>query len=228
MKTLPETQSVKAFSALSQVAKPVVEQPRSATRAVSQLPTATQHLSNLARLVSTRVAPYIAYQVQRGGRAGVMGIALIIFSLVCFVSANSPLRNQLADLQTEISTAHASQVVADTVVREVPSKTLISNLPSRAELPAVTEQIVARADAAGLALEQGSYEVKVVGSGEIARASLTFPVHGGYPNIRRFIDETLAVIPGAALDGLQLQRKEIGAAEIDAEIRFAVYLRNAA
>jgi hypothetical protein len=32
-------------------------------------------------------------------------------------------------------------------------------------------------------------------------------------------------VPGAAVDGLRLERKDIGAAEIDADIRFAVYVR---
>jgi len=54
---------------------------------------------------------------------------------------------------------------------------------------------------------------------------MTFPVHARYPDIRRFVDTTLATLPGAAVDGLRLERKDVAAAEIDADIRFALYLR---
>jgi len=55
---------------------------------------------------------------------------------------------------------------------------------------------------------------------------MTFPVHGRYPDIRRFIDGTLATVPGVGVEGLRLERKDIAAPEVDAEIRFALYLRN--
>jgi hypothetical protein len=76
-----------------------------------------------------------------------------------------------------------------------------------------------------LALERGTYDLAPMRSGHLVRARMTFPVHGRYPDVRRFVDTTLATIPGAAVDGLRLQRKDIGAVEIDADIRFALYLR---
>ncbi len=102
---------------------------------------------------------------------------------------------------------------------------LVSALPERSALPDITGKIVAQAQAAGIELERGNYDLTVTHSGRLVRARMTFPVHGRYPDIRRFIDSTLATVPGAAVDGLRLERKDIGVAEIDAQIRFAVYVR---
>jgi Tfp pilus assembly protein PilO len=161
---------------------------------------------------------------------GIAGVALLIFSLVYFLSANSPLHGQLAQMRADLSSAQQSQAARRQsgldLTPRVQLQTLVTKLPARAQLPAITEQIIAQAAAAGLALERGTYGVDVVQSGAIARARIVFPVHGSYPDIRAFVDGTLSAVPGAAVDGLRFERKEIGASEVDAEVRFTVYLRN--
>lgn len=198
-------------------------------RTVGRTPGFTPRLSLLMRRVSTEALPYLSHQIQYVGRAGIVGIGLIVFSIVGFLSANSILRAQLLHLRSEYAVAQQSQSDGGGSSREaaagVRAKALISELPSRSDLPMITQRIVEQADAAGLALERGSYDVDIVRSGQIARARLTFPVHGSYPKVRRFIDGTLGAISSATLDGLRLERKEIGAAEIDADIHFAVFLR---
>lgn len=225
MTAIHDDASVVAFPAPSERATQLAEHP---TR-IAQ-PPSTLNLSNLPRLVSTRAMPYLVHQIHYIGRTGVIGITLFVFSTIWFLSANSPLRGQLSEQRAEIAgmqQSHARGAPDGGVSQPAQLTALMSKLPARAELPALTEQIVAQADAAGLALDVGSYDVNVVRSGPIVRARLSFPVHGSYPNIRRFIDGTLATIPGAAVDGLRIERKEIGAAEIDADIRLAVYLKNA-
>lgn len=185
---------------------------------------------SLARRFATGVVPYLSHQAQYVGRVGVIGVALLVFSIVCFLSANSPLRQQIAALRSDLA-----QIQQDQLTRGGSSKgltpaaqlqTFVSGLPARAQLPAITEQIIAQASAAGLVLEQGSYDFTVTQSGKIIRARLSFPLQGTYPSIRQFINGTLAAIPGAAVDGLRLERKTIGLAQVSANISFAVFLRN--
>jgi Tfp pilus assembly protein PilO len=154
-------------------------------------------------------------------------VGLLVFALAFFIGANSPLKSQLAELQSSLEQAQRPRENA----RAAPSpraemQAFMSRLPVRAELPVLTEKIVAAAAGAGIALERGTYDFTVTHSGRLVRARMTFPVHGRYPAIRRFVDQTLATIPGAAVDGLRLERKDIAAAEIDADIRFAIYLRS--
>ncbi len=207
-----------------------VETQSGPARPVAATATAAQQSVAVPGAISTRVITYLAHQAQYVGRVGITGLALLIFSLVCFLSANASLHDQLAQMRAELSSAQQTRLSRSKAGLDLTPRmqlqTLVAKLPARAQLPAITEQIIAQADSAGLALERGSYGVDVVQSGAIARARIVFPVHGGYPNIRSFIDGTLSAVPGAAVDGLRLERKEIGVSEVDAEVRFTVYLRN--
>jgi hypothetical protein len=176
------------------------------------------------------VIPYLSRQVQGVGRAGVAGAALLVFAGAFFVGANSPLKTEIADLRTTLDASR--QVRANPSAEPVSTaqgdmQSFVKHLPPRAELPSLTGKIVAQAAAAGISLERGTYDFTVTHSGNIVRARMSFPVHGRYPDIRHFIDGTLAENPGVAVDGLRFERKDVSAAEIDADIRFAVYLRAA-
>jgi hypothetical protein len=190
---------------------------RPAARAVLQI--------GLSRVGAANIVPYVSRQLQRAGRTGTAGIGLLAFALAFFFGANSPLKSQLTQLQSGVEQARQTRAEA----RAAPApgvESFVSSLPARAELPLLTEKVVAAASAAGIALERGTYSLAPTRTGRLVRVRITFPVHARYPDIRRFVDTTLATIPGAAVDGLRLERKDIAAAEIDAEIRFALYLRD--
>ena len=200
-----------------------------AVRGSSLTPSGVPRARAVRTLMSGSVVPYLSRQVQYAGRSGVAGLALIVFALAFFIGANSPLKNQLIDLQSDIEDAQRPHARAEARAAQSPRAELqafVSRLPARSELPVLTEKIAAQAATAGIALERGTYDFTVTHSGRLVRARMTFPVHGRYLDIRRFVDGTLATIPGAAVDGLRLGRKDIGAAEIDADIRFAIYLRS--
>jgi Tfp pilus assembly protein PilO len=209
---------------------PLVERPASPVWKLPVAPALYSRGRRLARRFATVVVPNLSHRVQYVGRVGVIGVALLVFSVVCFLSANSPLRHQLAGQQSDLAKTQQDQLARHRTGADLTPtaqlQTFVSKLPARAELPAITEQVVAQASAAGLALERGSYDFTVTHSGKIVRARLSFPLQGTYPNIRQFVNRTLAAIPGAAVDGLRLERKTIGSSEISAEVSFAVFLRN--
>ena len=185
----------------------------------------------LANRVSSDALRYLLHRTQYVGRVGVVGIALLIFATAFFVTTNSALRTQSSDLRADLATAQQDAAARRSAGQDAsPTAALllfVSKLPARGELPRITERIVQQAAAAGLVLERGSYDFTVTHSGQIVRARLSFPVQGAYPAIRNFVDGTLVAVPNAAVDGLKLERKNIGSGEIDADIRFAVFLRNA-
>jgi hypothetical protein len=180
--------------------------------------------------ISSDIVPYLAHRVQYIGRAGVIGVALLVFSVVCFLSAISPLRQELVSLRTELAQSEQGQTthrrVATDLTPGAELRNFVNTLPTRSELPAITEQVVQQASAAGLVLERGNYDFSVTHSGRIVRARLSFPVQGTYPRIRQFVEGTLREIPVAAVDGPKLERDTTGDSELSAEIRFAVFLRN--
>jgi len=196
------------------------------------LPTADRvgRVRVLQAAVRSAVAPYLSRQVQRVGRTGVGGAGLLMAALAFFVGTNVPLRHQVVTLQQELEAAKQARLESAANARPAPdtdARLFLERLPARGQLPQMTETILAQASASGIALERGTYDFSVMPSRRVVRARMTFPVHGKYPDIRRFVDGTLAALPSAAVDGLRLERKDIGATEIDAQVRFAVYLREA-
>lgn len=182
----------------------------------------------LQRVLSISTSQYLARRLQYVGKTGAGGIALIVFAIVFFMGANVSLKHEVEDLRADLRAPQPTQAAdaSPRQIRATAARGLMNTLPERSTLPALTGKIVAQAEAAGVALDRGSYDFTVTHSGHLVRARMTFPVHGRYPDIRRFIDSTLAAVPGAAVDGLRLGRKDIGSAEVDADIRFAVYLRS--
>ncbi len=208
----------------------LAEQQSSRAAELPDTPSLASRSRSLARRLAAGVVPYLSHQAHYVGRVGVIGVALLVFVIVCFLSANSPLRQQVAALRSELAQAQQDQVTRSGSGRNLTPdarlQAFVGSLPARSQLPAITEQIIAQASAAGLVLDQGNYDFTVTHSGTIVRARLSFPLQGTYPSIRQFVNGTLAAIPGAAVDGLRLERKTIGLAQVSANIRFAVFLRN--
>ena len=61
----------------------------------------------------------------------------------------------------------------------------------------------------------------------VVRYQIAFPVTGPYPQIRAFIDATLASMPAVALSDLVLERSSIARGNVEAQIRMTVYTRSA-
>ena len=93
-------------------------------------------------------------------------------------------------------------------------------------MPKVIGQVYAEAKAVGVPLDSGRYLYTPAKGGEIARYELEFPVKASYPDIRSFIDHTLAAVPAAALGKLRIERKAVGDGVVTADIEFLVFLRS--
>jgi hypothetical protein len=173
---------------------------------------------------------YLSRRAQYLGRTGIVGVSLLVFAIATFLGANVTLRLQLAGLRADLVTAEQAAAARHLAGPDLSGaeglRSFVRKLPARSELPAIMEGIVKQAAVAGVALERGSYAFTVTRSGQLVRYRMTFPVVGAYPNIRSFIDGTLAVIPNAAVDGLKFARKDVGSGEVEADIRFAVFARN--
>ena len=75
-----------------------------------------------------------------------------------------------------------------------------------------------------LALERGEYRVSRPPGSSMLHYQLSFPVRGSYPQMRRFIDATLAQTPALSLESVHFERQKIGEPLLDAKITLAVHL----
>lgn len=192
----------------------------------AQLPEAAPKVSVLTRLSGSSLIPYARYGAQKIGHAGIIGLSFLIFSIATFFSANSPLREQIlsqtAALEDARDLAGSQQNTGGSGDPAGTAQELIKELPSRDDLPEIMGQIVTVATAAGLTLDRGNYEFTATESGDVSRYRLNLPVRGSYPQVRAFIENTLAAVPVAALESMRVERNQVSDQTIAADLKFAV------
>jgi hypothetical protein len=84
----------------------------------------------------------------------------------------------------------------------------------------------ALADKAGLVLSKGEYREAFDSNARVYTYQLTLPVKGSYRAIRDFAMQSLRAIPFASLDEISFRRDAIGDANVEARLRFTLYLRD--
>jgi Tfp pilus assembly protein PilO len=183
----------------------------------------------LARRLAARLGnqwlPRAAWTIRRTGRPGLVGIALLLAAALFLFSTHlevaaevEALRADLAAAQRRPRTAAANEV-ADPA-------TATRGLPARTDMPAILHQLFDNATRARLAVDTAKYELNATRSSGVVRYQIAFPVTGPYPQIRAFIDATLATMPAVALKDLVLERNSIANGNVEAQIRMTVYTRS--
>jgi hypothetical protein len=175
-----------------------------------------------AREAAGQLLPQLQYQITRLGVAGQAGLAAFAAAAALAIVALVPAHNGLLSLQDALLRAQhpaAAVGIGETVPR------FVASLPTRTQMPAVIGQMLAQAQAAGVALDKGRYSYEPAKAGTIGRYEVEFPVSAAYPAIRSFINGTLTAVPAAALDKLRLERKAVGEQNVNADISFVVFVR---
>jgi hypothetical protein len=93
-------------------------------------------------------------------------------------------------------------------------------------MPVVIGQVLQQASLAGVALDIGHYAYSPPKTGNVGRYEIEFPLKAEYPNVRDFINRTLKAVPSAGLDKLRIERKAVGDALVNADVRFVVFVRS--
>lgn len=169
----------------------------------------------------------LTLHAQRLGTVGVSGIAALVFAAAFLFSSLLPLRTRVAGLREELSSVTVERPAPHAAPRPAQPASFVASLPTRKSLPGVLAAIVQQAEVAGLSLDHGVYQWSVGKSGAIAQYQLTLPVKGAYPDVRKFVDATLAAVPAAALAGITLERPNVGDAQVSADLRFVIFVRSA-
>jgi hypothetical protein len=162
------------------------------------------------------------YQARRLGAATIAGIAAVVLALTLFIANNLPQGSAIATLKSQL--AHLAPVAKGAVAPL--SGSALAALPPRSEAPEIVAKILEEARAAGVELPRGQYEYLPARDGVAARYRMTFPVHATYPQLREFMDRTLVALPAVAVEGMRIERKAVGDAGVDAELRLSAYVRS--
>jgi len=99
--------------------------------------------------------------------------------------------------------------------------------PARGRLQTLALERAELATAAqrnGLSLDKGEYRLGQDKEFRLAQYQVTFPVRGTYAQVRGFVNAVLDAVPAAALDEITLKREAIGEQNLEARVRFTLYL----
>jgi hypothetical protein len=177
----------------------------------------------LAR-ASNQWLPRVTWSLQRTGRLGTSGAALLVASAVFLVSTSLPLSREVRELRSQVESTR-TETPKDARPVSDPGTALLRSLPPRIQVPSLLGILLKQADAAHLGIDTGKYETTALKSGGVTSYQVSFPVSGPYPQVRQFIDATLMELPAVALSELSLTRKAIGDGSVEAQIRLTFFTR---
>jgi hypothetical protein len=91
-----------------------------------------------------------------------------------------------------------------------------------------TDQVVAHlfeaAAATGVVLEKAEYKPAMDAAGRFETYTIILPVKGDYARLRRFCETVLLTVPYAALDDMRFKRNSANDQQVEASLRFTVFL----
>ena len=100
-------------------------------------------------------------------------------------------------------------------------------VPDEDQTSRVVEAVFASAARNGLVLAQADYKRGTDREGGLTTLEMRLPVKGRYPDLRRFVDDTLGAMPGVALKEATFRRDVIDAETVEAQLRFVLFFRDA-
>ncbi len=171
--------------------------------------------------------------LRRTGWSPWVAAAMLAAAAAIHAMGTLQLHPTLQAQHAELKRLHAIEALPRAAVQ--PSRPLIeerldafrSTLGDKRDLNRYMATLFALAKTHDIALAQAEYKLDFVKLGGFYTYQATFPVRGGYPQLRRFIDATLQSVPCAALEDVDFKRDQIGAPTTEARLRFVFYLKGA-
>jgi len=178
-----------------------------------------------------RLLDRLRYALARLGWPGAAGLALLAAAWLAHGLEIQPMREARIEMAQRAERL-ARQVQPVRAIESTQPASLSATLPGAERMPEAVARLFAAAKHAGLTLQQGAYRAvgdKPVGekTSSLVRYQISLPVSGDYPAVRAFVAEVLERETSLALDGIRLTRERMDSAEIDAELRFTLYLGGA-
>lgn len=158
---------------------------------------------------------------------GLLGLALLVFAAGLSAFAIQSTRQRVLALNREAA-AMTARLGGRGVAAPPSGRGQLSNFyaffPLTANLPELLGRVHRSAQQHGLLLEKGEYKLGHEPEFRLARYQVTLPVHGDYADVRGFVNDVLEAVPASALDELTLKRETIDLPQLEARVRFTLFL----
>jgi Tfp pilus assembly protein PilO len=177
---------------------------------------------------------HVLWTLKRGllrlGSAGLIGLVLILLALGVLLLGVQPMQQRIAALDAEQSRLSSQlrtrgpQRFGSLGVREQ-LVDFYAFFPSTEQIPQLLDKIQHAARDQRLTLAQGDYKLSRDPGFPVQRYQASLPVMGQYAQVRSFVNAVLDTVPNAALDELILERDDIGDRQLEARVRFTLFVR---
>lgn len=163
---------------------------------------------------------------RRLGPAGLLGSALLVLALGLFFMQARPLQLKMHQQQQQLDSLRvAAQTVAATPVASTPDP--LALLPPDSSAAGALGELEQLARAHGFELVRGTYSVAAVNHARLARWQMVLPVEASYPALHAFVAAALERLPNLVLDEVKLKRDRIEDIDLQAELRFSLFVETA-
>jgi Tfp pilus assembly protein PilO len=165
------------------------------------------------------------------GWPGLAGVALLVLAAVVYVGLGLPERLEAEGVKQQVAAARtraATPARSERQGAEARLAAFYNEFPARGTAPTWLQKVYAAGEQFSLGLEKAEYRQTLDRNSRLLQYEISLPVRGSYVQIREFIRTVLAEIPTIALRDFQIQRANIGEPTVEAQIRFILYLREAA
>jgi hypothetical protein len=159
---------------------------------------------------------------------GLAGLALILFTVGLGVVTIQSARQRLIGLNEEVATLSSRLGQRGATNGSTSGRSQLSNFyaffPLTEDLPELLGRIHRAATQNQLLLKKGEYKFSRDADFRLARYEVTLPVNGDYATVRGFVNDVLQAVPSAAVDELTLKRESVDQPELEARVRFSLFL----
>jgi hypothetical protein len=105
---------------------------------------------------------------------------------------------------------------------------LLAAFPARQQLPEELTRLSDTLTAVGVRVDSAEYQPDAGKGGDFSALTVSMVVKLSYPRLRALFDAVREKMPTVAIDDVQLKRDAINATEIEARLRFKLFLRQPA
>jgi Tfp pilus assembly protein PilO len=172
--------------------------------------------------------PRLKYYARKLGLVGWVGIVLLIFTMGYAVATLPTLHKKINGLEADVVSAAQAPVeeaAEAPLTRSQRMQMFHDFFPKGNELGYWIGRINAAAGEEKLVLERGDYQISKTGEPPMP-LRITMPVRGTYGQVRRFINAALMEVPAMALEDISLVRQTARDAQMEAQLRFVIYVRS--
>ena len=159
---------------------------------------------------------------------GLAGLGLVLFTAALTTLGIQPERRRLHALNDEVANISSRLGQRGAVNASASGRSQLSNFyaffPLTENVPELLGRIHRAAMQNQLLLKKGEYKLSREAEFRLARYEVTLPVSGDYARVRGFVNDVLEAVPSAALDELALKRESVDQPELEARVRFSLFL----